>query len=132
MASRDLRSADKPISRQQFTQLSWATGAGHAAQTATIKNLSMLIERIDVIISSVTANPTVTVTFSDENSAAPIDHTNLAALADGTKHVLLSTKATPDFAAVPVCGNLTVSADPSADPGGAGQELTVDVILYGP
>ena len=135
MATSDRRRRDsaKTNARYEFAQQSWATGDGHAAKTATLANVNMLIERIDVIISSVTANPTVNVVITDGNSVEVVDKTNLTTLADGTNHILLSTKATPDFAASPIADDtLTVSIDPSADPGGAAQILTVDVILRGP
>ena len=121
-----------PIARVGFDQVSWLTSAGHAAKTTTRKGVNMLIERVDVIISSVTDNPTVTVTFADENGVAIIDPTNFTNLADGTNHIMLATKATADFDMVPVNGNITCTVDPSADPGGAAQELTVDIIFYGP
>lgn len=119
----------RPIGKLQFTQLDWITGEGHAAQTASINNSNMLVERIDVIISSVTGNPTSSVTITDENSCTIA---TLTGLTDGTKHVKLATKATADFDAIPVNNTLTISVDPSVDAGGAAQTLTVDVILYGP
>ena len=119
----------RPIGKLQFTQLDWATGEGHAAQTTSINNANMLIERIDVLVSSVTANPTVAVTITDENSCTIA---TLTGLTDGTNHVKLATKATADFDAIPVNNTLTISVDPSADAGGVTQTLTVDVILYGP
>ena len=131
MASEDLRSEKKPIARIHFTQMSWATGDGHAAQTATAY-VNGIIERIDIIISSVTGNPTVNVSWADLNSVVLLPA--MSSLADGTKHIKygLSNKGTQDadFNPVPHCGNITVTADPSADPGGTGQTLTVDVILY--
>lgn len=120
----------KPIARIEFAQASWATGAGHTAQTDS-KIVNGTIKRVDVLISSVTDNPTVNVTITDQNSVEVI---SLSTLADGTKHMKLaeSHKATQDadFNPVPVNGTLTVSIDPSADPGGTSQTLTVDVILY--
>ena len=122
----------KPIAKIQFDQVSWLTGVGHAAKTTLKNNINMLVERVDVLISAVTANPTVAITFANENSVTVIDGTNFAALADGTNHTLLSTKATADFDAVPLNGNITCTVDPSADAGGSAQTLTVDIIFYGP
>lgn len=131
MASEDLRSEKRPVARIQFTRMSWATGAGHAAQTATVY-VNGIIERVDIIISSVTDNPTVNISWADLNSVVLLPAMNT--LADGTKHIKygLSNKATQDadFNPVPHCGNITVTADPSADAGGSAQTLTVDVILY--
>lgn len=132
MATRDKRYEGESVARYEFAQLSWATGAGHAAKTATLGNVVGMIERVDIIISSVTGNPTVNISFVDQNSVVVLPAMNT--LADGTKHMKLaySNKGTQDadFNAVPHAGLLTVSADPSADAGGEGQTLTVDVILY--
>ena len=119
-----------PVGRLAFDQVSWSTGEGHAAAT-TIRYVNMTIDRIDVLISSVTANPTVNLTFADDNSVTIIDATNFTGLADGTKHTLWAKKATADFTEVSVNGEVTVTVDPSADPGGSDQVLTVDVIFYG-
>lgn len=121
------------VEKKAFAQLTWATGAGHAAQTTALKDIEGIIVRVDIIISSVTGNPTTTLTLTDENSCLlPI---TLSSLADGTKHVKngLSMGGTTDsdFAPVPVNNTtLTLSADPSADAGGSGEILTVDVVLY--
>jgi len=89
------------------------------------------IERVDIIISSVTGNPTTDITITDENDSVPI---SFSTLADGTNYVKfgLSKGATDcDFNATPVNNStLTLSATPSADAGGTAQTLTVDVILY--
>ena len=133
MASKDDRynAVNKPIVKYQFDSLTWDTGDGHAAQTATIYDMNLLVERVDVLISSVTANPTVNVSFADENSVAVIDPTSFTTLADGTNHILLATNSTQDFSAVAINNALTITVDPSADAGGSSQTLTVDVILYG-
>lgn len=119
------------IEQKEFAQVSWETGDLHAAQTKTLADIEGIIERIDIIISSVTDNPTVNLTITDENGCQIVAFTSLA---DGTKHVkyALSKGATDsDFNPIPVNNTtLTLSVDPSADPGGTGQELTVDVILY--
>jgi hypothetical protein len=121
----------KPVATYQITQQSWATGAGHAAKTTDLANLNGMLERIDIIISSVTDNPTVDVTLTDSNSCTLV---SLTGLADGTKHVKLaySNKSSPDadFNPIPINDTVTVSIDPSADAGGTAQTLTVDVILY--
>jgi hypothetical protein len=121
------------IVKGRFPRRTWLTGDGHAAQTATLRNLMGLITRIDIVISEVTDNPTVTVAFADSAGLAIIP--SFATLADGTHHVKLarSNKSTPDadFNPLPVCQEtLTATVDPSADPGGSAQTLTVDVILY--
>lgn len=115
------------IEKRTFAQKSWETGEGHAALTAELANIQGIIKRIDVLISEVTDNPTVDVTITDENSCTLV---TLSTLADGTKHVKLATSDSTDFDAIPVCNTLTASIDPSADPGGSAQTLTVTVILY--
>jgi len=118
--------------KRSFKQLSWATGAGHAAQTDTIGDITGKLLRANVTISEVTGNPTSDVTLVDARGATLA---TFSTLADGTAHVLLaeSHKATQDadFNPIPcVAETLTLSVDPSADAGGTGQTLTVDVDLY--
>ena len=121
------------ITRVQFARLDWITGEGSTAQTASIAHVRGKCTRVDIVISAVTGNPTVDVSFTDANGVAILPAFN--ALADGTHHVKLaeSHKAVPDadFNPVPFCDDtLTVSVDPSADPGGAAQTLNVDVYLF--
>lgn len=133
-ATNDYRfySASEPVARMEFATLDWVTGEGHAAQTASL-NLNGTILRQDVIISSVTANPTVNVSVTNQNSVSlsELNHTNLT---DGTNHTFdsISSKssADADFNPVTVNDTVTVSVDPSADAGGSGQTLTVKVIYY--
>jgi hypothetical protein len=104
----------------------WQTGDGHAAQTLTLSGIVGALENVIAVISEVTGNPTVNITISDENSATLA---SFSALADGTVHV----KQYPtDFDSILVAGgDITISVDPSADAGGAGQTLTVAVVLRG-
>ena len=118
-----------------MTAQTWITGAGHAAASEVAYNLSGLLTRFDVIISSVTDNPTVAVTFRDQNSCIVVPDALCATLADGTNHIMLarSYKATKDanFNPVPLLdSNITISMDPSGDAGGTSQTLSVQVILY--
>ena len=106
--------------------LVWQTDDGHAAQTVTIPRTNGALENVIVGITEVTGNPTVNVTLTDENGAVLL---TLTALADGTVHV---KKVATDFDAILLSGGpLTLSVDPSADAGGAGQTLTVTVVLRG-
>lgn len=116
------------VEKKAFAQLTWATGAGHAAQTTALKDIEGIIVRVDIIISSVTGNPTTNFTITDEDSVVIL---TLSTLADGTKHMKLATSDSTDFDALPVANStLTLSADPSADAGGSAETLTIDVILY--
>lgn len=120
-----------PVARVECTQVSWATGAGHAAKTTTAA-LNGIVYRIDILISSVTDNPTVDVSFADQNSVVPV--AAFSSLADGTNHfenaLVNSITTSADFDPVAVAGDVTVTVDPSADPGGSSQTLTVDIIFY--
>jgi hypothetical protein len=123
---------NRTVSRMDFETKTWATGAGHAAQTATLTNVNGICTRIDVVISSVTANPTITVTITDADGNTMF---TFSTLADGTHHIKLarSNKSTQDadFNEVPFCEEtLTASIDPSADAGGSDQTLSVGVRLY--
>ncbi len=126
--------ANNQVARLQFAQQSWATGEGHAAANDTIQYVNGTIYRIDVIISSVTDNPTVTLTLRDHNGIILVPDALFSTIADGTNHYFLaeSNLGTPDadFNPVPHSGNVIATFDPSADPGGAAQTLTVDLILY--
>lgn len=131
-ASLDRREyAQFPVARVECTRVSWATGDGHAAKTTTA-TVNGIIYRIDVIASEVTANPTLNVTFADQNGTVCIAAQN--ALPDGTANfrnaLVNSILVSADFNPVAVAGTITVTVDPSADPGGVAQTLTVDVIFY--
>lgn len=120
-----------PVARLQFNQMTWSGNSDHAAQTEDLY-VNGTIVRMDIIINSVTGNPTTTFTFADENSVAFGDELNQATLTDGTNHYFDSRSSKnddADFNPVTHCGTITVTADPSAA-AGVGQTLTVDVILY--
>lgn len=126
-------SVGRKVNRKDFVTLDWITDEGHAAQTASLQNVTGLCTRIDVVISAVTGNPTVDVSFLDGNGLAILPA--FSTLADGTHHVKLarSHKAVPDadFNEMPFCEDtLTVSVDPSADAGGVAQTLTVSVRVF--
>jgi hypothetical protein len=112
----------------------WVTSGGHAAATHKWNHCDGLIVGFHAIISGVTGNPTVTITFRDQNSVPVIPDAVGNALADGTIHVkyALSNKNSQDadFNPSPVQGPITISIDPSADPGGSAQTLTVTVRLF--
>ncbi len=112
-----------PVWRRRAT-FTWATGDGHAAQTVTIAGLNGLIQGVVISISEVTGNPTVNVTLADDLSG---QIGSFATLADGTVHI----KDSSDFDNIPVACNVVISVDPSADPGGVTQTLTVIVELRG-
>jgi len=126
--SGDNRIERKPVSTAVFPTLTWVTSEGHAAKETALR-VNMLVERVDIIISSVTGNPTVTVTFANEDGAVVIDATEFATLADGTTHMKLAVR---DFYAVPVDGTVTCTVDPSADAGGSAQTLSVQIKFRGP
>ncbi len=124
------------LHKRAFKQLDWITGELHAAQTADLNGVNGILHKIEIKISSVTANPTVNVTLSDINDT---DHVTtletFSTLADGTLHIYhrLSKEwnADKDIDGHVFCwDDLRISVDPSADPGGSGQTLDVDVTLY--
>lgn len=112
----------------------WATDEGHAAKSQITGPAFGKIIGLTIPISEVTADPTVAITFRDGDNCIIIPDTSFTALADGTKHIFfaLSNKGTPDatFNPAPVMGPITVSIDPSADPGGVLQTLTVKVRIF--
>jgi len=140
MGTKDHRALGLPISKIQFPQLSWTT-PDHAPQTTKVNNVNMLVERIDVLISSGgAANPTVTitsivddvsaaVTTSDGLITAALLTTNFTTLADDTHHIRSSTAATAEFDAIPISGDVTITVDAVGAPTAS---FTVDIIFYGP
>ncbi len=127
-ATKDFRAFDKPVAKVDFTQLSVASG-GHVAVTGTANNVNMYLERIDVGVSDVNDSLTATLTLTDENGTQLV---SLTGITEDAFTLYTSTGATPDFNAVAINNTLTVSVDPNMDPNdGAGETLTIDVILYG-
>ena len=112
----------------------WATGEGHAAKSQETGEANGTIVGLTIPISSVTDNPTVKVTFRDADGCIIIPDAAFATLADGTNHIFffLSEQGTQDATEnpVPVRGRLTVEIDPSADPGGVDQTLSVKVRIF--
>ena len=123
-----------PVARLAFSQFDWVTGEGHAAENETFQYVNGTIYRVDVIISSVTGNPTVTMTLRDQNGIILIPDALFATLADGTSHYFLAESnlvtQDADFNPVPHNGNVILTVDPSADASGEAQTLTVDFIMY--
>jgi len=118
--------------KKASTTKTWATGAGHAAKTATFANLTGKLVEVGLQASSVTGDPDVTVTVTDADSVTLFTS---GAQNDGTNYRFDSEshKGTPDADFNPsyfVNETLTVSIDPSADAGGSNQTLTVTVDLY--
>jgi len=121
---------------RKFATLDWITGEGHAAQTADIERVTGNLRKLEVKISSVTDNPTVDVTLSDISDTDFVTTLiSFSGLADGTLHIYHSRSKEYDadrdvdemFFNL---NDLRISVDPSADPGGSGQTLEVDVKLY--
>jgi len=121
---------------RKFTELDWITDEGHTAQTTDIKRVTGNLRKIEVKVSSVTDNPTVDVTLSDISDTDFVTELiALSTLADGTLHVFNSRSK--EFVADADIdemffnlNDLRISVDPSADPGGVAQTLTVNVKLY--
>lgn len=126
MATFDRRTrGNAPVWEHSITQMTWATGAGHAAQTETVP-INGIIKEIVFDVSEVTGDPDVVFSIQD---------------ADGNEFYTVTTNdgtttknyVTTHFAEgqLSFAKGFIVSADPSADAGGAAQTLTVDVILRG-
>ena len=112
----------------------WITGEGHAAKSQKTGDADGMIVGLTIPISSVTGGPTVKVTFRDADECIIIPDSNFASLADGTKHIFFfkSNKSSGDATENPVAvvGPLTVEINPSADPGGSDETLTVKVRIF--
>ena len=123
-----------PVARIQAAQLSFVTGGGVTADTATVF-ISGTIVRMDVVLSAVTGNAdlTASVTCSDDNGCVfgnELDHANLA---DASTHYFDSQSSADDdgnFNPVTHHGDITVSVAPDEDVGGTLQKLLVDVLFF--
>ncbi|MCK5020496.1 MAG: hypothetical protein KAS32_25990 [Candidatus Peribacteraceae bacterium] len=123
---RGLNPHENPVARYSIDQMSWLTGAGHAEKTEDIIMNGML-EAIGIRVSSVTGDPDVTITLTDANGN---EFYNSTALNDGTDYYYTPSEFLPTAEKMPLVGPITVGVDPSADAGGSGQDLTVDVDLF--
>jgi len=112
---------EKPVWQVATTQMSWANGAGHAAQTETIEQVNGTVKQLKVVINNPTNNPTTTVALQDLDGT--VIYTT-GALAKNTTTLQLPTTI-GDI----VFRGCIVSVDPSADAGAT--SLTVDVTLRG-
>ena len=121
---------------RKFTELDWITGEGNTAQTADIERVTGNLRKVEVKISSVTANPTVGVVLSDISDTDFVTTLEtLSTLADGTLHIFHSRSKEYDAdkdidESFFDLNDLRITVTPSADPGGSGQTLTVNVKLY--
>lgn len=122
--------------RKTFAPVSWITGAGHAAQTADLTDVTGLLKKIEIKITSVTDNPTANVTLSDITDTDFVTTLEtFTGIADGTLHIYLAGSKEYDADKdidenIFIKNDLRISVDPSADPGGVAQTLTVTVSLY--
>jgi hypothetical protein len=110
----------------------WATSAGHAAQTQVLGKVTGKLIAVGMQVSAVTGDPDVTVAITD---AADLSLFNSGAQNDGANYRFgtESNKASPDADFNPsyvVSEDLTVSIEPDADAGGDAQTLTVTVDVY--
>lgn len=112
----------------------WITGEGHAAKSHDTSEALGMIVGLTIIISSVTDNPTIAVTFRDADGCIIIPDAAFTSLTDGTNHIFFfkSHQSSQDATENPVAvmGKITVAIDPSADAGGSGQTLTVKVRIF--
>jgi hypothetical protein len=112
----------------------WITGEGHAVKSKVTQEADGTIVGLTVITSAVTGNPTTEITFKDADGCIIIPDAAFATLADDSEHIFffLSEQGTQDATEnpVPVRGRLTVTVNPSADPGGSGETFTVKVRIF--
>lgn len=112
----------------------WDTGGGHAPKTQTTGEANGTIIGLTVITSAVTENPTVAVTFRDDDGAIIIPDAAFTALAKDSEHLFwfLSEQSTLNATENPVAvkGPLTVSIDPSLALTTADETFTVKVRIF--
>ena len=107
-----------PVWEKVITQ-TWITGDGHAEQSQPV-SINGLLQKIVLKVSSVTGDPDVTLTIDDNGDNEIF---NSGAKDDGATYTFSLSE--------PVVGVIDVAVDPSADPGGAAQTLTVITTLRG-
>jgi len=121
--NRALNPHHEPVWRKSITQMTWAAGAAHTAQTEDIV-VNGIIKRIDLRISEVSEAINVTSTITD-------DLTNVifttGAKADGASYLFDEGELATD--AFCVVGTITITVDPAATD--ADEDMTVDIDLYG-
>lgn len=124
------------LHKRKFATLDWVTGEGHTAQTADLECVIGKLHSYEIKISSVTDNPSVDITLSDITDTDYVTTLEtFSSLADGTLHKFLVNSKEYDAdkdvdGHVFITNDLRISVDPSADPGGTAQRLSVDVYLY--
>ncbi len=109
---------DAPVWERIVTQ-TWATGDGHAEQSQTVA-INGILEKVILKASSVTGDPDVTLTIDDSGDNEIF---NSGAKDDGATYTFSVYE--------PISGIMKIAVDPSADPGGSSQTLTVTTTLRG-
>ncbi len=109
---------DAPVWKRIVTQ-TWATGDGHAKQTQTVA-INGILQKVIMKASSVTGDPNVTLTIDDGGDNEIF---NSGAKDDGDTYTFSVYE--------PISGIMKIAVDPSADPGGSSQTLTVVITLRG-
>ncbi len=110
--------SDAPVWERIVTQ-TWATGDGHAEQSETVA-INGILQKIILKASSVTGDPDVTLTIDDGGDNEIF---NSGAKDDGATYTFSVYE--------PISGIMKIAVDPSADPGGSSQTLTVVITLRG-
>ncbi len=110
--------SDAPVWERIVTQ-TWATGDGHAEQSETVA-INGILEKVILKASSVTGDPDVTLTIDDGGDNEIF---NSEAKDDGATYTFSVYE--------PISGIMKIAVDPSADPGGSSQTLTVVITLRG-
>ncbi len=110
--------SDAPVWKRIVTQ-TWATGDEHAEQSQTVP-INGILQKIILKASSVTGNPTVTLTIDDNGDNEIFTS---GAKADGATYTFSVYES--------ISGIMKIAVDPSADPGGSSQTLTVVITLRG-
>ncbi len=109
---------DAVVWEKVITQ-TWATGDAHDEQSETVA-INGILEKVILKVSSVTGDPDVTLTIDDGGDNEIF---NSGAKNDGATYTFSVYE--------PISGIMKIAVDPSADPGGSSQTLTVVITLRG-
>ena len=109
---------NSPVWERIVTQ-TWATGDGHAEQSEIVR-INGVLQKIILKVSSVTGDPDVTLTIDDNGDNEIF---NSGAKDDGATYTFSVHE--------PIDSVMKIAVDPSADPSGSSQTLTVVITLRG-
>lgn len=122
---RGLNPNEYPVAIYSIDQMSWVSDTEHDPKTEKIR-LNGTVKQICIRISSVIADPDVKITITDGLGNKAFEKT----FDDGQDLLLFPSDFLPYAGEFVLTGEVTITVDPTANPGGTSQVLTVDLDLF--